>query len=76
MALGGSERTAPVKRIRWATQRVTGLKGVEKRKSIFRRHNARNSAIEKNRESSGTDPGFVKPEQPDSPGAGGEQSAA
>lgn len=63
-----SERTNPVKRIRWATQRVTGRKGVEKRKSIFRRHNARNSTVEKNRESSGTDPGFVKPAQePDSP---------
>ena len=71
-----SERTNPVKRIRWATQRVTGRKGVEKRKSIFRRHNARNSTIEKNRESSGTDPGLVKPTQEDPPaGEKGEAAA-
>ncbi|KAK3620398.1 phospholipid transporting ATPase [Elasticomyces elasticus] len=69
-----SERSGPVKRIRWATQRVTGRKGVEKRKSIFRRHQ-RSSTIEKNRESSGTDPELVKPAQEgDSPV--GEQSEA
>ncbi|KAK0288026.1 phospholipid transporting ATPase [Friedmanniomyces endolithicus] len=69
-----SERTNPVKRIRWATQRVTGRKGVEKRRSIFRRHNARNSTMEKNRESNGTDPGLVKSSQEEPPA--GEQGEA
>ena len=60
-----SERSNPVKRIRWATQRVTGRKGVEKRKSIFRRHNARASGgAEKKRESAATDPELSKMEAP------------
>jgi phospholipid-translocating ATPase len=64
MAVGGSETSNPVKRIRWATQRVKGKKGVEKRKSIFRRHNARNSASEK-RMSGTTEPEVSKPVQQD-----------
>lgn len=63
-------KSKPVKRIRWATQRVTGKKGVEKRKSIFRRHGARLSGIEKKRESSGTDLSGGKPEQDGSGGDG------
>ncbi|KAK5131718.1 hypothetical protein LTR08_000607 [Meristemomyces frigidus] len=58
-----SERTNPVKRIRWATQRVTGKKGVQKRKSIFNRSNARRGTDEKKRESNGTDTGLTKQEQ-------------
>ena len=57
-----SERTNPVKRIRWATQRVTGKKGVQKRKSIFARHSARRGVDEKKRESSSTETGLVKDE--------------
>jgi len=50
--------TAPAKRLRWATQRVTGAKGVKKRQSIFRRlsHNKRATDAEiAKRESTGTD---------------------
>ena len=54
-----SERTNPAKRIRWATQRVTGKKGVQKRKSIFNRHNARGGSDEKSRESTGTETGLA-----------------
>lgn len=56
-----SERSNPVKRIRWATQRVTGKKGVQKRRSIFQRHAARLSN-EKKRESAATDPDLGKPD--------------
>lgn len=55
------ERTNPVKRIRWATQRVTGKKGVQKRKSIFNRNAARRGADEKERDSNGAVPDFTKP---------------
>lgn len=34
--------TAPVKRLRWATQRITGAQGKKKRQSIFRRLSHRN----------------------------------
>ncbi|KAK4548116.1 hypothetical protein LTR36_009985 [Oleoguttula mirabilis] len=61
----GGERTNPVKRIRWATQRVTGKKGVQKRKSIFNRNAARRSGDDKKRESNGTDADFVKAGQDD-----------
>lgn len=57
-----NQRTNPVRRLRWATQRVTGRRGTQKRKSIFNRHLARMSASEKKRESGGTDPDLVKPE--------------
>lgn len=50
-----TERTAPIKRIRWATQRVSGKKGMQKRRSIFNRHLNRSSTIEKKRESGGND---------------------
>ncbi|KAK3709346.1 phospholipid transporting ATPase [Vermiconidia calcicola] len=50
-----SERTAPTKRIRWATQRVKGPKAANKRKSIFNRRLSRRSADEKKRESGGSD---------------------
>lgn len=47
----------PVKRIRWATQRAPGTKGVHKRASIFRRLSARRAAGHDNkRDSAGTDP--------------------
>jgi phospholipid-translocating ATPase len=39
-----AERTNPMKRMRWATQRMPGRKGSQKRKSIFKRHAARMSA--------------------------------
>lgn len=57
-----NQQTNPVRRLRWATQRVTGRRGTQKRKSIFNRHLARMSASEKKRESGGTDPDLVKPE--------------
>jgi phospholipid-translocating ATPase len=63
MAVGGSETSNPVKRIRWATQRVQGKKGVEKRKSIFRRNNARNSATEKRMSGNTDEPDVSKPAQ-------------
>jgi len=68
-----SERTNPAKRIRWATQRVTGKKGVEKRKSIFKRHGAQQSGDEKKRQSDGTEPDFAKQEQE---GGGGDGAQA
>lgn len=50
-------QSKPVKRIRWATQRATGAKGLAKRASIFRRLSKRGgNGHEKKRESSGTDP--------------------
>lgn len=54
---GQAERTAPVKRIRWATQRVTGQQAANKRKSIFNRRLSRRGVDEKKRESSGSFPG-------------------
>ena len=69
------ERTTPAKRIRWATQRVTGRKGTQKRKSIFNRHAARLSADEKKRESTGTDPELAKAGQDAAPGVEGEGEA-
>lgn len=66
MAGETSERSKPVKRIRWATQRVTGKKGVQKRKSIFDRHRKRNSDSEKKRDSAGTDLDSIKPDREDS----------
>ncbi|EMC94436.1 hypothetical protein BAUCODRAFT_74066 [Baudoinia panamericana UAMH 10762] len=68
-----SERTNPVKRIRWATQRVTGRKGLQKRKSIFNRHNARQNGSEKKRESNGTDPELQKTEEDAQNGEAGEE---
>ncbi|KAK6436503.1 phospholipid transporting ATPase [Oleoguttula sp. CCFEE 5521] len=50
----GTQISNPVKRMRWATQRVTGKKGLAKRKSIFNRHNNRLSQAEKKRESAGS----------------------
>lgn len=55
------ERSNPVKRIRWATQRAKGKKAVEKRRSIFRRHGAR-GGDESKRESVVTDPDLAKAE--------------
>ena len=60
---GASERSAPLKRIRWATQRVTGQKAVNKRKSLFNRHLSRRGRDEKKRESGGSDPSDPKIEQ-------------
>lgn len=59
-----SERSNPVKRIRWATQRVTGKKGINKRRSIFNRHAARASTgSEKKRQSDGTEPDVSHPQE-------------
>lgn len=75
---GASERTAPTKRIRWATQRVKGNKAANKRKSIFNRHLSLRGRDEKKRESSGSDPTDPKAEEDaaqegeDSPGQKGE----
>ncbi|KAI7460085.1 phospholipid-translocating P-type ATPase [Hortaea werneckii] len=56
------DTSKPVKRIRWATQRVTGRKASQKRKSIFARHGSKRVADEKKRESDGTDPDLQKSE--------------
>lgn len=52
--------TAPVKRLRWATQRVTGAQGKKKRQSIFRRLSSRRRAEDDSdpakRDSTATDP--------------------
>ena len=53
---GASERSAPSRRIRWATQRVKGQKAANKRRSIFNRHISRRGRDEKKRESDGSDP--------------------
>lgn len=45
----GSHVTNPVKRKRWATQRVTGHKEQRKRGSILNRFHGRKSSAEKNR---------------------------
>lgn len=47
--------SAPIKRIRWATQRVTGSKGRSKRHSILDRLHKRTASAEKKRESGGTE---------------------
>ena len=48
-----SSVSAPIKRIRWATQRVTGQSGKRKRVSILNRFHRRTESAEK-RESSGS----------------------
>lgn len=45
------ERSAPTKRIRWATQRVTGKSGTQKRKSIWNRQLNRMGSTKEKRES-------------------------
>lgn len=62
---GAGARSTPIKRIRWATQRVPGRKGTLKRKSIFARHTKSNSnGEEKKRDSAGSsDPADPKDEQ-------------
>jgi phospholipid-translocating ATPase len=78
MAAEQSERSNPVKRIRWATQRVSGKKGVQKRMSIFNRNAARRQADEKKRESTGTeltDPGQQQQAQ-NAAGGEGEEGGA
>lgn len=62
---GGEEPSTsnPVKRMRWATQRVTGRKASTKRRSIFNRNAARQRDTEKNRESTATDPDLKTGEQ-------------
>ncbi|WPG97365.1 phospholipid-transporting atpase dnf1 [Acrodontium crateriforme] len=58
-----SEQSQPVKRMRWATQRVKGGKAVQKRRSIFTRNTARLGGNEKKRESAVTDPEFKHDEE-------------
>lgn len=65
------DRSAPTKRIRWATQRVTGGSGTQKRKSIFNRHLNRMGSNKEKRESGADD---SKPSAPeDEEKAAGEQ---
>lgn len=52
------QRSAPTKRIRWATQRVTGRSATQKRKSIFNRM----GSTKEKRESAGHDPNDAKTE--------------
>lgn len=60
---GASERTAPSRRMRWATQRVKGQKASNKRKSIFNRHLSAAGREEKKRESALSDPSDPKIEE-------------
>lgn len=73
-ASAGPLDTAPVKRLRWATQRVTGSQGGTKRQSILRRlsHKKRSSDDSTKRESNGTDLESV----PEGPEAAAEQAGA
>lgn len=50
----GAERTQPLNRMRWATVRQSGKKGVQKRKSIFNRQVARLSGVSNKRQSAGS----------------------
>ncbi|KAF2839926.1 P-type ATPase-like protein [Patellaria atrata CBS 101060] len=50
-----SERSAPVKRIRWATRRAPGQTGAQKRKSLMDRLHSRTGSTEKKRDSRGSD---------------------
>jgi phospholipid-translocating ATPase len=50
------QRSAPTKRLRWATQRVTGQSGTQKRKSIWNRQLNRMGSTKEKRESAGSDP--------------------
>lgn len=59
------ETSNPVKRLRWATQRVTGKKASQKRRSIFQRAAQRKTDAEKKRESGNTDPSIQNPEDDD-----------
>jgi phospholipid-translocating ATPase len=56
-ASSGPHDTAPAKRLRWATQRVTGSQGGTKRQSILRRlsNKKRSTDDSTKRESNGTD---------------------
>ncbi|KAK5114682.1 hypothetical protein LTR62_002255 [Meristemomyces frigidus] len=74
MAADDSERSNPVKRIRWATQRVSGSKGIQKRKSIFKRHQNRLSNGSEKRNSAATDLESVNPQQ-EAAAAKGERTA-
>jgi phospholipid-translocating ATPase len=56
------ERSAPTKRIRWATQRVSGKNGTQKRKNIFNRQLDRMGSMKEKRESASSDPKGSAPE--------------
>jgi len=56
------ERSAPTKRIRWATQRVTGRTGTQKRKNIFNRQLNRMGSTKEKRESAASDPKASAPD--------------
>lgn len=66
------DRSAPTKRIRWATQRVTGRSGTQKRKSIFNRNINRMGSNKEKRESAATDD--VKPPEEEEKDAGEQPS--
>ena len=57
-----TERSNPIKRMRWATQRQPGRKGTMKRRSIFNRHAARQSGGSTQRDSDPIDPADIKDE--------------
>ncbi|KAI9844794.1 MAG: hypothetical protein M1838_002030 [Thelocarpon superellum] len=52
-----SQISTPIKRIRWATQRVAGTSGSRKRRSIIDRFHHRSGSNEKKRESAGSGSG-------------------
>jgi phospholipid-translocating ATPase len=64
------ERSAPTKRIRWATQRVTGRSGTQKRKSIWNRQLNRMGSTKEKRESAGSDPNAEDDEKDAAPSPG------
>jgi len=57
-----TQRSAPTKRIRWATQRVKGQSGTQKRKSIWNRQLGRMGSTKEKRESAGSDPKASAPD--------------
>lgn len=59
----GPDISKPVKRIRWATRRVTGQKGRTKRQSIIDRLHKRTASAEKKRESGSQDSSATKDEE-------------
>lgn len=60
--LDETERSAPTKRLRWATQRVAGNSGTQKRKSIWNRQLNRMGSTKEKRESAGSNAKGSAPE--------------
>lgn len=59
----GAERSTPLNRMRWATTRKPGKKGVQKRRSIFQRNMARMSNLSGNRQSAVSDASDIKADE-------------